>query len=70
MQDTVQPSSWVVAGPVGQYFPRADGVELFHAVEQQDGDVAWGGAGLVGHVLSVLGKRAVRGLPLWRTLAH
>ena len=24
---------WVVAGPVGQYFPRADGVELFDAVE-------------------------------------
>src|SRR6478672_10071951 len=44
---------WVVSGPVGQYFPRADGVELFDAVEQQDGDVVWQRAGLVGHVLSV-----------------
>jgi hypothetical protein len=38
---------------VGQYFPRADGVELFDAVEKQDGDVVWERAGLVGHVLSV-----------------
>jgi predicted transcriptional regulator len=29
----------VVARPVGEDFPRADGVEFFHTVEQQDPDV-------------------------------